>query len=98
MTKSLPLPSRHAGGYLYADRTTGVLHEPDGDEYILPTEIVTSKGPRDDAPREEALAMLALAPVGTLYEVRRECRPEETASEEVTLYLKTGKNEWRLTD
>jgi hypothetical protein len=96
MTKNLPLPQRYAGGYLYSDRQYGVLHTPEGEETALPMEVITSKGPQDHASREEALAMLALAPVGSLYEVTRECRPEEEETEWVTTYRKTGKNEWTL--
>jgi hypothetical protein len=96
MTKNLPLPQRYAGGYVYEDRTTGVLHTAEG-EKPLPMEVVFSKGPPcGDAAREEALAELALAPVGTRYEVTRECRPEEGNEIEVTWYHKVGKNEWVL--
>lgn len=98
MTKHLPLPQRYAGGYLYSDRVTGVLHEPNGEEFVLPMEVITSKGPQDHAAREEALAVLALAHIGSLYEVVRECRPEEDTEREVSSYRKVGKNEWLLLD
>jgi hypothetical protein len=98
MTKNLPLPQRYAGGYLYSDRVTGVLHTAEG-EKPLPMEVIFSKGPQcGDAAREEALAELALAPVGSLYEVVRECRPEEDTEREVSSYRKVGKNEWLLLD
>jgi len=98
MTKHLPLPQRYAGGYMYSDRIDGVLHTPDGIERPLPMEVITSKGRPDFEPREEALAELALAPVGALYEVTRECRPEEDTEREVSSYRKVGKNEWMLLD
>jgi hypothetical protein len=98
MTKHLPLPQRYAGGYVYEDRRQGVLHTAVGEEKPLPMEVITSKGPQDHAAREEALAELALAPVGTRYEVVRECRPEEGNEIEVTWYHKVGKNEWVLLD
>lgn len=97
MTKDLPLPQRYAGGYLYADQRTGVLHTHDG-EKPLPMEVITSKGKPDFTTREEALAELALAPIGALYEVTRECRPEEDNQVEFSTYRKVGRNEWRLID
>lgn len=97
MTKELPLPQRYAGGYTYADLRTGVLHIY-GKGKPLPVEVITSKGPQDFAAREEALAELAMAPIGALYEVTRECRPEEGEQIECSTYRKTGRNEWRLVD
>lgn len=100
MTKYLPLPQRYAGGYLYADQRTGMLHSPSGEEISLPMEVITSKGRPDFEAREEALAELALAPIGALYEVIRECRPEEDSltGYESQTYRKTGRNEWQLID
>jgi len=98
MTKHLPLPQRYAGGYMYSDRVTGVLHTPDGIERPLPMAVITTKGRQDFAPQEEALAELALAPVGALYEVTRECRPEEDAESFAWSYRKVGNNEWVLLD
>lgn len=99
MTKELPLPQRYAGGYLYADQRTGVLHTHD-EEKPLPMEVITSKGGLDFEARETALAELALAPIGALYEVTRECRPDEDSLSdyESQTYRKTGRNEWQLID
>lgn len=102
MTKNLPLPRRYAGGYLYSDRLDGVLvideQEKGIVEYLLPMEVITSKGKPDlDAP-EAALAELAMAPIGALYEVTRECRPEEEEVTETWAYRKVGPNEWVLVD
>lgn len=97
MTKDLPLPQRYAGGYMYADRRTGVLHTHE-EEKPLPMEVITSKGRPDFEARETALAELARAPIGALYEVTRECRPEEEEATETWTYRKTGRNEWRLID
>ena len=98
MTKNLPLPQRYAGGYAYEDRRTGVLviHEQENGivEHVLPMEVITSKGKPDFAAREEALAALTMAPVGALYEVTRECRPDELREIETDWYSKTGPNEW----
>ena len=91
MTKNLPLPRRYAGGYLYSDRLDGVLNG-----VALPMEVVTTKGRPDLETPEEALAALAMAPVGATYEVTRECRPEEEDATETWLYRKTGPNEWAL--
>ena len=91
MTKNLPLPQRYAGGYMYADRRTGVLNG-----VALPMEVITSKGKPDLDTPEKARAMLATAPVGALYEVTRECRPEEETDTETWWYRKTGPNEWVL--
>jgi len=98
MTKHLPLPQRYAGGYLYSDRVTGVLHTPDGIEKSLPMAVITTKGRQDFGPQEEALAELALAPVGALYEVTRECRPEEDTENFSWSYRKVSANEWLLLD
>lgn len=102
MTKNLPLPQRYAGGYLYEDRRTGVLvideQEKGIVEYLLPMEVITSKGKPDLNAPEEALAELAMAPIGALYEVTRECRPEEEEVTETWTYRKTGPNEWVLVD
>jgi hypothetical protein len=83
---------------MYSDRIDGVLHTPDGIEKPLPMGVITTKGRQDFKPQEEALAELALAPVGSLYEVVRECRPEEDTEREVSSYRKVGKNEWLLLD
>ena len=100
MTKNLPLPQRYAGGYLYEDRRTGVLvideQEKGIVEYLLPMEVITSKGKPDLNAVEEALAELAMAPIGARYEVTRTCRPEEEEATETWTYRKTGPNEWVL--
>ena len=100
MTKNLPLPRRYAGGYVYGDRRTGVLVIDEQEngivEYLLPMEVITPKGKPDLNAVEEALAELAMAPIGARYEVTRECRPEEEEATETWLYRKTGPNEWVL--
>lgn len=72
----LPLPSRHAEGYLH-----GVLHTPDGKKTPLPMQA-----------REEALTMLAMAPVGAWYTVLEE--EYEEAVERFTRYRKIDRNLW----
>jgi len=98
LTKHLPLPQRYAGGYLYSDRTDGVLHTPDGIERPLPMETITSKGPRDYASADKARDFLRYAPEGSIYEVTRECRPEEDTEREVSTYRKVSAHEWVLLD
>ena len=44
----------------------------------------------------EALAELAMAPIGARYEVTRTCRPEEEEATETWAYRKVGRNEWVL--
>lgn len=97
MTKNLPLPRRYAGGYLYSDRIDGVLVI-DEQEHALPMEVITAKGKPDLDTPEAALAELAMAPIGALYEVTRECRPEEDNATETWTYRKVGRNEWVLVD
>jgi len=100
MTKNLPLPLRYAGGYLYSDRIDGVLVIDEQEnglvEHVLPMEVITSKGKPDLNAVEEALAELAMAPIGARYEVTRTCRPEEKEATETWTYRKTGPNEWVL--
>ncbi len=56
-----------------------------------------SKGPVDHEAREQSLAVLANAPVGALYEVTRECGPDEDVQTYTWAYLKIAANEWRET-
>jgi hypothetical protein len=98
MTKHLPLPQRYAGGYLYSDRIDGVLHTPDGREIPLPMEVITSKGRPDYETQKRGRIALASAPEGSIYEVVRECRPEEDIEREVSTYRKVSANEWVLLD
>jgi hypothetical protein len=89
MTSSLPLPVRFAGGYAYSDRLDGVLAG-----VALPMEVRTCEGPWDG--NDDALAALAAAPVGAIYEVARECRPEEGSATGLDewAYRKVGAAEW----
>ena len=101
-TETLPLPRRYGGGYMYADRVTGVLvideQEREYAEYALPMRVITTRGNPDTAASEKARAMLMSAPVGALYEVTRECRPEEEEATYTWVYRKTGKDEWVFVD
>ncbi len=88
-TSSLPLPVRYSGGYTYSDRIDGVL-----DGQALPVEVRSTKGRWDG--NAAALAALDAAPIGAVYQVARECRPEEDSSTEEWAYRKVGQDEWQV--
>ena len=96
-TNELVLPQRHAGGYIYSDAIYGVLNH-DGQRFTLPMEVITTKGPRDDAARDAALALLEAAPEGAVYEVTFERRPEEERPDWAQRWLRCGDGRWVFAD